>query len=657
MIGESQNNIFKDLVVVKRSGQRVEFNGTKIVVAIKKAFDHVRDTNCEKEINKIFEDVLNYIRGNYTDRKTINVEDIQDIIETKLKENNCTDIYEAFSDYRIRRATSRKAFGLRQQHKFAKATERIGEFKKDSTPNEILLDYSKTISCEYTKAFVLDNKYVRAHEEGNIYIHNLDYFNIGKLSSTHPIFNKSITDNFPINLIIDALNTKLEIDGEICVGSLDELLISFVINKFKDKFKNDLSKYFDIAGFTEYINIKKIEEIIDKQTSIYFENSIFDNFILNKKVEEIFNIAYDDSLKYIKNILSTSLETLLTILNNNYLENRKYSISIGSNLTNDGLFISNIYLDAINKLNYLDNIITIFKVSSNTNQELLNKISSLIVSKKNIAIANISASYNSSLTEYFGDGKRVYENFVYEEDISKGRMIVAAVSINMGRLGFKYANKNLNDFYLALDAWLEMSKNCLVNIFEIIGDKSKENYDILFTGNIIEDDKLEIGQKIRKIIKKGTLNIELAGIGECAINLEKDELKRKDLIIEILKHVKDKCLKYTKETKMNFVVSETSKRRPLRKLMALDKSIYGIKKNVTDKDNYCRIDHIFDFKNKDEDFSYIGKYQQLLNGGNLVKINLTKSTKPKDIISTINYLLKYNVGFIRFEGDPYNYGN
>ena len=117
-----ERDFFDEIVVVKRSGQRVEFNETKIVVAIKKAFDQVRPVNSEKEINRVYADVVNHINNNYTDRKTINVEDIQDIIETKLKENNCSDVYEAFSDYRIKRANSRKMFAMRQQHKFAKAT-------------------------------------------------------------------------------------------------------------------------------------------------------------------------------------------------------------------------------------------------------------------------------------------------------------------------------------------------------------------------------------------------------------------------------------------------------------------------------------------------------------------------------------------------------
>ena len=263
-----------DLVVVKRSGQRVDFNSNKIAIAIKKAFDQVRQGDSERDINKVYEDVLKHITTNYTDRKTINVEDIQDIIETKLKENKYDDVYFAFSDYRVRRAASRKAFGIKQQHKFAKAIERIVNSNKETfnhKPNEILLDFGKTIAAEYTKTYVLDNKLLRAHEEGGIYIHNLDYINLGKLSSTHMIFDKTINDEFPNDFILEALDAKSEIDGEIAIDSIDYLLENLVIKRFKEEFKKILQKYLSVTGYLEYINIKKVEEIIDKERSINFD--------------------------------------------------------------------------------------------------------------------------------------------------------------------------------------------------------------------------------------------------------------------------------------------------------------------------------------------------------------------------------------------------
>lgn len=647
-------NILSGLTVVKRSGQRVDFNSTKIVVAIKKAFDQVMPLDSEKEVNKTYEDVLNYINDNYIGRKTINVEDIQDIIETKLKENGYQEVYEAFSDYRIRRANSRKMFGLKQQHKFARAIERIVDSNKENkqmTSNDLLLDFGKTISCEYTKAFVLDNKFVRAHEEGNIYIHNLDYFNLGKLSSTHLIFDNNVDDNFLNNLTFNAINAKCEIDGEICIDALDDLTISFLNKKFKERFKENLYNYLIVAGTLEYINFKKIEELVDKQNSIYFNEYLFESFILNKKQEEVFKLAYETSMTYISNLLKNTFEILLLRLNSTNQENKKYSISIGANNSRDGIFITDCYLEVIGKIERLDNVVTILKLTSE--HSLQNRMFDLIITNKNIAISFVDSSYNKdndSCVEYFSNGKRVFENYVYEDKTSKGRMIVSSVSINMGRLGFKYENQDLKHFYLELNEWLDTAKGCLSTIFEIIGDKNKENYKFLFNNNIQDDDKLEYGQKIRKIIKKGVLNLELAGLSECVLLLEKDSTKQKILLEEIIKYVNDKCHKYTSETKMNFVVSETSKHRPLKKLIELDKSLYGIKKGITDKTYYSRIDSMFEFKNSlEEDLNYIGRYQKLLTGGNLVKIKLSKSIKFKEMTNLINLAKENDVGFIKFE--------
>lgn len=658
MVGMNEELLLNDLVVVKRSGQRVNFNSTKIAIAIKKAFDQVMPNEGEKQINKVYEDVLDYINVTYSDRKTINVEDIQDIIETKLKENKYNEVYYAFSDYRERRAASRKAFAMKQQHKFTKAIERIVQDNKENKnanrkPNEILVNFGKTVSCEYTKTYVLDNKLVRAHDEGSIYIHNLDYFHIGKLSSTHLLFEKAMNEDFPNQLISIAIQSKFEIDGEIAIDSLDELLIPIFVTRFKKTLKDKLSKYLEVAGYLDYINFKKIEELIDKENKMNFDIDIFSQFILNERVKDIFELAYNDSIESNLKKISGDFKTLLTRLNDNYHENKKYSISIGMSDSFEGMLVNNCYLNQLDNLEKLSNVTTIFKIKKEHNSELLNRVSKLIVDGKNIALSFVDSSYNAdenSCVEYFSNGKRIFENPIYEEKNSNGRMIVSSVSVNMGRLGFKYSDKELKDFYLELDELLDIARNGLVSIFETIGDKSKDNYRIIFDNNILDDDKLEFGQKIRKVIKKGVLNLELAGLSECVFNLEKDSKKQKELLYDILKYVEDKCKKYTVESKLNFVVSETCKHRPLRKLMELDKAIYGIKKNITDKSCYERIDSLFDFK-KDikDDLKYIGKYQKMLSGGSLVKIELSKNTKEKQILEFVKVALEEDVGFLKFE--------
>ena len=136
---------------------------------------------------------------------------------------------------------------------------------------------------------------------------------------------------------------------------------------------------------------------------------------------------------------------------------------------------------------------------------------------------------------------------------------------------------------------------------------------------------------------------------EGVINLEKEEQKQKDLLLNIISFANNCAKKYTEETRLNFVIGETSKHRPLNKLMALDKAIYGIKKNITDKNSYSRIDSLFKFKETiKEDFKYIGRYQKLLSGGNLFVVELPKTINIKKMRELIDLIEESDIGFVKF---------
>ena len=89
-----------DKKVVRRDGKKVDFDGKKIALAIKKGFDSVnRSTEIskynEEDINKVYKNVLNKIQKVQDDK--IKIEKIQDLIEESLKENNYLDVYNSFS--------------------------------------------------------------------------------------------------------------------------------------------------------------------------------------------------------------------------------------------------------------------------------------------------------------------------------------------------------------------------------------------------------------------------------------------------------------------------------------------------------------------------------------------------------------------------------
>ena len=662
-----ESNVFNELIVVKRSGQRVTFNPTKIAIAIKKAFDSVYNNYDSNDVNRAYSGVLDYISNNYQERKTINVEDIQDIIENVLKEQKFTLVYTSFNNYRLKRAASRELFDRKQQHKFVKATEKLvltAQDENSSKPMDVLFNFGKTISNEFSKAYLIDSKYVRNHEEGNIFIHNLDYYVLGSTLSSHlDLSHIKNYENYFDEITEILLNIKKEQYGEHTLTSIDYLFVPYLIYKFKKIFIENLRYSFKLEGLLNYIKFSDIEDVINNLDDIYINMSIFDKYIYNEKVSFIFKTIYDDSLDKLSNILYTEIKKLLLTLNKMDCclnTNYGYSISLGTNNNNIGKFITNTYFKIIGILDRLDNVTTIYKVK-NQSTDILDELSKLIIENKNIAISNVSASYNKKYItegdykkeiEYFSNGNRILENYIDKNQISVGRIILNKTSINLVRIALK--SKNIKEFYEYLNEIMELIKNELLQTFEYQSNKYKENFKYLFDNNIVLDsEKLEGNQRIRKVIKNGTLNIGYVGLKECISVLQKkDILDIEDLklSIDIVKFMKEKCDKFEEENKLNFRIFETYSKDILKYFLNIDRTIYSNIKNITDKDTYTTYSTIFDELDisLSDRFKIEGKLQKYSNGGYYEIMHIPKKCSYKKITEIITLMKEFDIGYLKF---------
>lgn len=655
-----ESNVFEELIVVKRSGQRVVFDSTKIAIAIKSAFDSVYDNYDEKNVNKVLVSVLEYISNFYQGRKTINVEDIQDIIENILKETGFNDVHTSFNNYRLKRKASRELFDRKQQHKFVKATEKLVLAAKDdkfSSPASLLFNFGKTISNEFSKAYLLDSKSVRNHEEGNIYIHDLDYYVLGTTSSTHLDFtNITNYENYFENIIEILLGFKQEQYGEQSITSIDYLFVPWLLYKFKNIFKKNLCYSLELIGFNNYVNCNGINNIIDKISTIYINIDIFDKYIFNDRVRLIFESAYHTSFNELIDALNMNIEKLLLALDNSTFkinDNSKYSISLGSNNSSEGKLIITNYLEVLKNTKYLNNVVTVFKISKQS--EYLDLISELILLNKNIVLSGLTHKnklendYKKEI-EYFSNGERIYENIFDKNECSLGRVILANISINLVRIALK--SKNIKTFYEYLEDILELSKNELLQTFDYITNRYKDDFKYIFHNNLILDsEKLEDNQRIRKVLKNGTLNIGYVGLYEAVyILLNKTDLKITDIDIklatDIIKFMKNVCDKYTNTLKLNFTLSETLNNDIQTEFIKIDKSIYGIIPNITDKDSYKLFSEALDNVNiiLTDRLKYDEKISKYLTGGFIEIINLPKNTSHKKVLETINAIIDFDVG-------------
>ena len=688
-----ERNILSGLIVVKRSGQRVSFNPTKVAIAIKKGFDSVYDEYDEKNVNKVKEKVLDYIEKEYKDRKTIGVEDIQDIIEQELKKMKYEEVYDSYKGYRERRAASRDAFVGKQQHKVVKAIEALGlksaaeeNSKRENAnvdgdgPMGTMLHFGSTVSKEFAKAYLMDNKYAKAHDEGAIHIHDLDFWAMGTTTCTQIDLNKLFKNGFstghgylrtPNSIMsyaslaaIAIQSNQNEQHGGQSIPAFDYYMAPGVLKTFKKEFKQELSEMLEFDGFMGLIKFEKVIEIIDKLESIEFDISEFSEFITKSlRVREIFECAYRNA--YVKTDRATYQAMEGFIHNLNTMHSRAgaqvpfSSVNFGTDTSEEGRMVIKNYLLATEAgLGHGETPIfpiSIFKVKEgiNYNKEDPNydlfRLACRVSAKRLFPnFSFIDSSFNKPFykegdfqTEvgYMGCRTRVLAN-VCGPAITPGRGNLSFTSINLPRIGIKHGialgertKADMKGFYQELDEMMDLVKGQLLQRFECQCSKSPRNFKFLLGSHVwINSEKLEANSKLRTVLKHGTLSIGFIGLAETLKALigehHGESEKAQKLGLEIVKHIREKCDEYTKEYNLNFTCLATPAEGLSGRFVGIDKSIYGKLKGITDRDYYTNSFHVpvyykTSVKHKME---VEGKYHKYTNAGHISYVELDGDT-------------------------------
>ena len=688
-----ERDFFNDIVVVKRSGQRVNFNPTKVAIAIKKGFDSVYEDYDEKIVNSVKEKVLNEIEKKYEGRKTIGVEDVQDIIEDILKKTKHEDVYESFKNYRERRAASRDAFVVKQQHKFVKAIESLGlksaaeeNSKRENAnvdgdgPMGTMLHFGSTVSKEFAKAYLMDSKYARAHDEGAIHIHDLDFWAMGTTTCTQIDLNKLFKNGFSTGhgflrtpnsissysslAAIAIQSNQNEQHGGQSIPAFDYYMAPGVLKTFRKEFKQELSELLDVEGFKGFFNFDKIVEMVDKLDSIEFDLNIFGDYT-NKsaRVKELFNVAYDNAIKKTDRSTYQAMEAFIHNLNTMHSRAGAQvpfsSVNFGTDTSPEGRMVIKNYLLATDAgLGHGETPIfpiSIFKVKEGVNYNKEDPSYDLFrlacrVSAKRLFpnFSFLDASFNKQFlvpgdytTEvgYMGCRTRVLAN-VCGPSVTPGRGNLSFTSINLPRLGIKYGialgerdKADMKGFYQELDDMMDLVKGQLLQRFECQCSKTRANFKFLLGSHVwLNSEKLDDHTKIRTVLKHGTLSIGFIGLAETLKALigehHGESEKAQKLGLEIIKHMREKCDEYTKEYNLNFTCLATPAEGLSGRFVAIDRSIYGKIKGITDRDYYTNSFHVPVYykttaKHKME---VEGKYHKFTNAGHISYVELDGDT-------------------------------
>lgn len=166
--------------IIKRNGAEVLFDQTKITAAIEKANNEVvgKDRLSDEDIDNITNNVKYQCEKM---KRSLNVEEIQNLVENEIMKLNAFAVARKYITYRYMRALVRKSNTTDEQilSLIECANEEVKQenSNKNPTVNSVQRDYmAGEVSKDITKRLLLPGHIVKAHEEGIIHFHDSDYF-------------------------------------------------------------------------------------------------------------------------------------------------------------------------------------------------------------------------------------------------------------------------------------------------------------------------------------------------------------------------------------------------------------------------------------------------------------------------------------------------
>ena len=665
----------------------------------------------EKDVQKVYHAVIKKIEKEYKDEEKIKIGNIQDLIEESLKKNKYDDVFIAFSEYRERRDKSRQLFSdEKKMHKFLKSLEGLGlksAFEEDAKRENAnidgnsamgtMLQYGSTVSKEFAKAYLMKKKFADLHDDGDIHIHDMDFLAMGTTTCMQIDLNKLFKGGFStghghlrepqsINsysalAAIAIQSNQNDQHGGQSIPAFDFYMAPGVLKTFKKEYKQALYELLEFTDFISFINFDKLVKEVDKLSSIEFDIGIFESFYKDStEVRRIFEKAYDIALSKTDRATYQAMEAFVHNLNTMHSRAGAQvpfsSINFGTDVSPEGRMVMKNYLLSVDaglgKNETPIFPISIFKVKEGVNFNPgdpnydLFKLSCKVSAKRlfpNFSFMDspynkqyYKGDYNTEVC-YMGCRTRVIGNVADpSKAVTPGRGNLSFTSINLPRLGIKHGIVNgetkadMNGFFDELGSLMDDVRDQLLERFEIQCGKRIYNFPFLLEQGVwLDSEKLKPTDRLRKVLKHGTLSIGFIGLAECLKALtgkhhgESDDSEK--LGIKIIKFMRKKCDEYSEKYNLNFTCLATPAEGLSGRFVNIDKAIYGRIKGVTDRDYYTNSFHVPVYYN----ISIVDKikkeapFHELTNAGHISYIELDgDTTKNLDAFEKIVRIMKEN---------------
>lgn len=210
-----------------------------------------------------------------------------------------------------------------------------------------------------------------------------------------------------------------------------------------------------------------------------------------------------------------------------------------------------------------------------------------------------------------------------ERETTFGRGNLSFTSINLPRLGLKHRG-DIEGFFKELDEKTDLVFGQLTERLEIQGRRMARNFPFLMgQGAWLDSDQLGPDDEVLEILKHGTLTTGFIGLAECLkalIGVHHGESGNAQALgLEIVSRIREKADRKGEETGLNFTVIATPAEGLAGRFVKIDKELFGEIEGITDRDYYTNSFHVPVYFpcTAGQKIALEAPYHSLCNGGHI----------------------------------------
>lgn len=667
-------------LVEKRDGRVVDYNGEKIMNAIRKAMGQTP--------GGIDEDLIRHItaRVDKSGKERMTVEEIQDRVEFELMKSARKDVAKSYITYRdkrsiARRAKTRQVFLEIIEAKSNDITRENANMNAES-PAGMMMKFASETTKPFVDDYLLSQEAKNAVKNNYIHIHDKDYYPTKSLTCVqHPLdhilengFIAGHGESRPAKRIetaavlacISLETAQNEMHGGQAIPAFDFYLAPFVRASFIEEIKNlealsgkDLSHLYDIP-LDDYIRrdldslegeARLLQHAINKtvvrvhqamEAFIHNMNTIHSRGG-NQVVFSSINYGTDTSAEgrcVIREILKTTYE------------------GVGNGST--AIFPIQIWKKK-RGVSYLP---------EDRNHDLYRLACKVSARRFFPNFLNLDATFNRDDAWSPDDPKRymhevatmgcrtrVYENR-FGEKTSVGRGNLSFTTINIVRLALETRNiqdpdERIEIFFRKLDRMLEITARQLDARFQFQKTALAKQFPMVMSALWCGAEKLDPNDTVESVINQGTLGIGFIGLAETLIALtgkhhgESDEAQ--ELGLRIISHMRDRANEFSETYGHNYSVLATPAEGLSGRFTKRDRLTFGEIPGITDKDYYTNSNHVpVNYHCSPRQKAKIeAPYHDLTRGGHIfyVEIDGDATHNEEAIAQIVDLMDRHNIGY------------